>query len=195
MVRWIESLSGWDGTLPATLVAIGLPPEQREGLLRALAARALGYRPEAIDVQQPEGRPPVVARPAGSGLYLSKAARGAVAAASVATSPIGVDVEGVDADGEIPWNVLHPAEAAMLQALGGLDRSRAFARLWSLKEAYAKAAGVGLSREPSAYEVRFAGDEHATVHDPAAAQAIAEATTIWRMAGGSFAISTVILAE
>jgi 4'-phosphopantetheinyl transferase len=195
MIRWIDTLSEWDGTLPATLVAIDLPLGQREGLLRALAARALRCLPEVVEVQQPDGRPPVVARPAGSGLYLSKASRGAVTVVSVADSPVGVDVEGVDADGEIPWNVLHPAEAAMLQARDGLARARAFARLWSLKEAYAKALGVGLSREPSSYQVRFTGDEHATAHDPAASHAIAEAMTIWRTAGGSFAISTVILAQ
>jgi phosphopantetheinyl transferase len=194
MVRWIDTLSEWDGSLPATFVAITPSPEQRENLPRALAARALASPPGDVEVRHPEGRPPLIARPAGSGLHLSKASRGAVMAVSVAASPVGVDVEQVDADGEIPWNVLHSAEAAMLLAHDGPARARAFARLWSLKEAYAKALGVGLSREPSSYEVQFAGDEHATVRDPLAAHDLAEATTVWRAAGGAFAISTVILA-
>jgi phosphopantetheinyl transferase len=195
MVHWIETLSGWDGGLPATLVATGPAAEQRDALPRALVARALGCPPETIELRQPEGGGPVVARPSGSGLHVSKASRGVVTVVSVAASPVGVDVERLDVKGEIPWNVLHPAEAAMLRELPGLARARAFTRLWSLKEAYAKALGVGLLREPSSYEVRFADASQAAVYDPLNPDSVAEATTIWRGADESFAISTVILSR
>ena len=194
-MHFIETLSGWDGSLPATVVASGLAAEQRDGLARTLVARALGCPPETVDLHQQEGRPPVIARPAGSGLHVSKASRGAVTVVSIANSAVGADVERVDPAGEIPWNVLHDGETSMLREHDGLARARAFARLWSLKEAYAKALSLGLAREPSSYEVRFAGDAYATVHDPRAPHPVAEAMTTWRGPDESFAISTVILAR
>ena len=195
MIRWIETLADWDRALPAALVAIDLSPGQPDTLLHALASRALERAPEAVEVTQQEGQAPAIARPAGSGLHLSKARRGPFVAVAIADDRVGIDVEGVEPDGEIPWNVLHPAEAAMLRSQDASAQAPAFARLWSLKEAYLKALGTGLLREPSSFVVRFVGDARAMVDDPAVSPGIVAAETIWRSAGAmTVAISAVLLA-
>jgi phosphopantetheinyl transferase len=193
MVNWIDNISTWDGRLPATLVAIGLPPEQREAELRALVAHVLHVHPDSIAVERVNGRPPVLVRPAGRRLYLSTSSRSRVAAMAVAGSQVGVDVEVTDSEAEIPWNVLHANEVAKLASLKGGERSCAFARLWSLKEAYLKALGTGLSREPSSFAVSFVDEESAVIDDSIGSRP-AEAETRWH-AGGAYlvAISVVVL--
>lgn len=67
---------------------------------------------------------------------------------AVARQRVGVDIEprlrpeiGV---AEIAALVCHPEEAAALQALAGMAANQALMRLWTQKEAYVKALGVGL---------------------------------------------------
>ena len=73
----------------------------------------------------------------------------------------------------------------------------AFARLWSLKEAYLKARGTGVSREPSRFLVRFAGAERATITDPLGDDGAVAAATVWRQRpdGWAAAVSAVALAS
>lgn len=196
MIRWIKSLSEWNGGLPATLIGTGLTPEQRREWTQALVAGALKLDSHAVRVEQAEGRPPVVSRPAGSGLFLSRAHRGPFTALAVAASRVGVDVEMVDPEGEVPWNVLHPDEAAFLDGQDGDGRSSAFARLWSLKEAYVKALGIGLFREPSGFAVSFVDARRAVFHDPLARGRVVAAETAWRALGPTrAAVSTVVLED
>jgi 4'-phosphopantetheinyl transferase len=61
---------------------------------------------------------------------------------------IGVDVESVHPL-EPPAIALHPAERQRLAGLPDMLRVDAFYGLWTVKEAYLKALGVGLRREPS----------------------------------------------
>jgi 4'-phosphopantetheinyl transferase len=61
---------------------------------------------------------------------------------------VGVDVERIRPRKE--WDelasvVLHPAERERLEALEGEPRWQGFYRIWTLKEAMAKALGVGLA--------------------------------------------------
>ena len=194
MISWIESLSGWDGGLPTTLIGTGLTPDERRACPQALAAGALNLDLDMVRVEQAEGRPPVVAQPAGSGLFLSSTRRGPFTATAVAASRVGVDVEIVDPGGEVPWNVLHPDEAALLRQQDGDGRALAFARLWSLKEAYLKALGIGLFREPSGFAVGFVDAENASFDDLLASPGVLEAKTTWRTLEGIVAaISAVVL--
>jgi phosphopantetheinyl transferase len=193
VIRLVDRLSEWDGTLPGVLTAERATPEGRRALLRALAARTLHLPLERVEVEHGAGRPPRVVEPIGSGLFVSAASRNGFAALAVARAPVGVDVEVADPDGSIPWNVLHPIEEAMLEPLAGLDQAMAFARLWSLKEAYLKALAIGLEREPSSFVVQFASADRAVVTDPEANQE-AEAVTFWRgRPEGWAAISLVTL--
>jgi len=86
---------------------------------------------------------------------------------ALASVPIGVDIETADR-GEIPWNVLHDAEAARLGALGVEEREKLFLRIWAAKEAYAKALGLGFWRETAEFAVRCGHGPTGEIDDPAA---------------------------
>lgn len=196
MIRLAERLSEWDGALPALLALERVTPEQRREALRVLVARTLKAPLDRVAVEHGEGRPPRVAAPLGSGLYLSSASRGRFAVLAVARAPIGVDVEVATAELEIPWRVLHPIEAEALKLLHGSEQRRAFARIWSIKEAYLKARGLGFAREPAGFVVHGLADERALITDPQAEDEVAEASTQWRgLPEGWAAISTVVLAR
>jgi len=66
----------------------------------------------------------------------------------MAEAPIGVDIEPSRAI-EPPWSLLHPNERNMLETLTGEARADAFPRLWTAKEAYLKALGLGFARDPT----------------------------------------------
>jgi 4'-phosphopantetheinyl transferase len=195
MISWIDSILEWDRSLPAVLITRETTAEQRRALLRELVVRSTGRCPDAIAIAEAEGRPPVVVKPDGSGLYLSLGRRGPCAAIAIAASSVGVDVELADEAGEIPWNVLHHQEAAHLAALQGVARALAFARLWSLKEAYLKALGVGLFREPSSFAVMFRGEEDAAIQNDSATVQVIEARTTWRVIDGARAAISALVME
>jgi 4'-phosphopantetheinyl transferase len=193
-VQFIDELLGWNRALPTALIIPAGGVEERRAKLHGFVARALALHPGHIVIEYAADRPPIVGKPFGSGLYLSTSSRGGLAVLGAATAPIGVDVEVADESGEVPWNVLHPQEAEMLRGLNGRPQAMAFARLWSLKECYLKALGVGLKREPSSFAIRFRDGEAAVVDDPIAHVAVADACTTWRGSGGVWsAISAIVL--
>jgi phosphopantetheinyl transferase len=163
----------------------------RRALLRSLVARLLSVSDDAVVVAHVEGHSPQLVQPSGVRLYLSSASRDGLAAVAVAILPVGVDVERVDRDGDLPWNVLHPAEAAALRDLPEPERADLFARLWSCKEAYLKALGVGLHRESRSFAVRTDDGRAAKIDDGSGS---VESVTRWHAhAGSRYAVSTVIL--
>lgn len=191
-LRWFEDPDGWDGRLPAAFLFVGNLPLR--AILAGLVARALRCEPGAVAVEHRDDAPPRVVHPPGSGLVLSAAGRGVFGALAIADRPVGVDVEVVHPAAEIPWRVLHPEEAAGLARLAAEERAKAFARLWSLKEAYVKALGTGFGRDPAAFAVRFLDERRARIDDPGSALRPVEAVTTWRAAAeGSAAFACVIL--
>jgi 4'-phosphopantetheinyl transferase len=68
-----------------------------------------------------------------------------------AATPIGVDVERLPSLQTVheTMTTLHPAEQAELGGQAGGPSPESFARIWTRKEAYLKALGTGLGREPS----------------------------------------------
>jgi 4'-phosphopantetheinyl transferase len=195
-IQFIDRLGGWDRAVPSTLVTVASTPEERHAILKTLVARALALNPDLIDIEHAQDRPPIVGRPLGAGLFLSTASRAGIVALAVAPGPVGTDVEILDFHAEIPWNVLHEEEIRALEALSGYPQAMGFTRIWSLKEAYLKALGVGLKREPSSFTVRFLDGEAATVDDDAVTAEIADARTTWRVISGAWvAISTLVLSR
>lgn len=62
-------------------------------------------------------------------------------------APLGVDIEGIDPEFSIEDIIeccFAPTEQADLASKSACERHRYFAGLWSLKEAYGKALGIGL---------------------------------------------------
>lgn len=79
-----------------------------------------------------------------------------VVCAVTRTNPIGVDVERVRPIPELTAmtsRFFAPEERSHLDSLPEDDRLTAFFRIWTLKEAYLKAVGVGLSQDPSTVSV------------------------------------------
>jgi phosphopantetheinyl transferase len=71
------------------------------------------------------------------------------AVAVCATNPVGIDVVRLAASPRKPplWSAVAPAERVQLLGEGPDSRAHDFARLWALKEAYAKMLGLGHSLE------------------------------------------------
>lgn len=124
-----------------------------EALMRAVAARRLGIAPQDVRfVATPEGKPGLADFP-DCHLNLSHGGEWVVCASG--PRAVGVDVEAImPVPPELPPEVCSPEE---LQALTGSDIDERFARLWTVKEAYAKALGVGLGMDFRRLEVRPAG--------------------------------------
>jgi 4'-phosphopantetheinyl transferase len=84
--------------------------------------------------------------------------RGLVAVALASCGAIGVDVEEIDeakADLAIAEAYFARSEIEMLQKAPPSERARAFFRLWTLKEAYIKAIGKGLSASLNSFAFTF----------------------------------------
>ena len=84
--------------------------------------------------------------------------RGLVAAALSANGALGIDVEHIDprkADFAMAEEYFAPAEVRLLQAAPASERDLCFFRLWTLKEAYVKATGTGLSTPLKSFAFAF----------------------------------------
>jgi 4'-phosphopantetheinyl transferase len=85
--------------------------------------------------------------------------RGLVACALARGGEVGVDVEAVaEADDLVALarRSFSAGEAARVVALDGAARADAFFAYWTLKEAYVKARGVGLSADTTAFSFELA---------------------------------------
>ncbi len=116
-----------------------------------------------------------------TGWRISSASRDNIALFGLAREKIGVDVE-LPSSAEPAWNVLHEQERAALRALPGEHRAEEFLRLWTAKDAYLKALGLGLRREPSEICI-FAQANTFRVLDREREVALREAR-LWREAAG-----------
>jgi 4'-phosphopantetheinyl transferase len=100
-------------------------------------------------VRTPYGKPEIAAPRVRPPLRFSLShTRGLVACAVTAGTPCGVDVEAVDRAMDplrLAGAVCTPHERSWLAGLERAARPAGFCRLWTLKEAYVKARGRGLS--------------------------------------------------
>ena len=118
------------------------------GTIRSLAARYLGVDPAACRFEADRYGRPSLAHPAGAAFAFNLShTAGLVACAIARGGEIGVDVEDTtrDAHGDLPRRFFSTAEADALEALPAGERQARFYEYWTLKEAYIKARGMGLS--------------------------------------------------
>ncbi|MEV6652591.1 4'-phosphopantetheinyl transferase superfamily protein [Streptomyces sp. NPDC051219] len=152
-------------------------------LLRQAVAAAGDADPAGVVLGRGTHGRPLVRAPAGfdggishtAGLLLVGVARG---------RRIGVDVEAQDRPlltPGLPERVCHPDELAALATLPYAERNRMLVRLWTLKEAYAKALGIGLGLDFSGvrFEPGQASRDGGLWHCPAAPD--------WRFTSGTVA--------
>ena len=117
-------------------------------LTRALLSACTGHRPAALSFETDGfGRPQL--RPAGSmrpAFSLSHTA-GLVACAAWHGNEVGIDVEGLSRPRDellLAESFFAPSEARALKHMATAARAERFIATWTLKEAYAKARGLGL---------------------------------------------------
>ena len=80
---------------------------------------------------------------------------------------LGIDVEGLEArDADIAGldRYFAPEESAALLALAPAERRRRFFELWTLKESYIKARGMGLAIALDAFRFELTGEHGLTLH-------------------------------
>ncbi|HKP64078.1 MAG TPA: 4'-phosphopantetheinyl transferase superfamily protein [Polyangiales bacterium] len=119
-------------------------------LTRRMLSRVIGVPSEALEFAAGEhGRPELVAPESARGFRFNLSHTHGLVACSVAHgADIGVDVEYAERRVDIlgvARQVFSPLEVAGLAALSGAPQRERFFELWTLKEAYIKAIGKGLS--------------------------------------------------
>lgn len=129
-----------------------LPPAARQRLVasrrlvKSMAGAVLGVDPGELELtRDPAGRP----RLRGCGgleLSLSHTGTRLVLALAVTGGQVGADVERATRpvrEEPLARRICTPYERAVLNATSPAERPRTLLRLWTLKEAYSKALGVG----------------------------------------------------
>jgi 4'-phosphopantetheinyl transferase len=131
-------------------------------LLRSVLSRQVGSAPASLRFVRSRHGKPELASPALPRVRCNLShTRGLVACAVTLTWDIGVDVEPLDPMPD--WTALVPRvlsapEQGALREVTGEEAGRRFVALWTLKEAYLKAVGLGLSVPPSAISVELAAE-------------------------------------
>ena len=127
----------------------------RRAQLRMLLADLIGTRPEAVlFARGPHGKPYLPSYP---DLRFNTSSAGTLGLCVVALkTEVGCDMaadEDVPLSIEIARLLFHDREHRDFAALPEAMRRRAFLEIWTRKEAYLKAAGIGLSRDLSTFSV------------------------------------------
>jgi 4'-phosphopantetheinyl transferase len=130
-------------------------------LLRSMLSAASGLPPAAMRFRRfPEGKP-VLECPSAhtTDLRFSLShADGIVACALARDEDVGIDVETIRATETLMETVeaiFTPTERAFLQSVPEAERPHLFFRLWTLKEAFIKATGEGLSRDLQSFSIQL----------------------------------------
>ena len=154
----------------------------RHAALLAFCATTLGLAPARLALAHDGlGAPLLLLDGAASSWRISSSSRENIALFGLAGDRIGVDVEILTED-EPAWNVVHAREEAVLRALPEERRPEEFLRLWTVKEAYLKALGLGLRREPAELCVAMRGETF-EITDAGRKTDLGEAR-LWRGAAG-----------
>lgn len=200
---WLTSPNATAPSLPAAwLIASGKQPQglkERSDLRREtgrrLIAQQFNLQHDEVEIAHDERGKPMLRHPAGTGLHLSLATREGLVAVALAHDPVGIDVERIDPGIELPLASLHPRESEALLALPVPARPLAFAQLWSAKEAYVKALGLGFAQAPESFAVTLLSTEQFEISDPGRPGIIAgTGRTIENGGQGTLAAAIVVLA-
>jgi 4'-phosphopantetheinyl transferase len=136
------------------------------GFLRTLLARYLQTRPEDVSFSYgPYGKPALSAEHHSLRFNASHSHELAVYAFAQGHE-VGVDLEYIKKDlatEDIARHFFSAYEVETLSTLPEAERSAAFFRCWTRKEAYIKAIGTGLSHPLDEFDVTLAPGEHAAL--------------------------------
>jgi 4'-phosphopantetheinyl transferase len=129
------------------------------GLVRCALARQAGVPPGAWTFETNRfGRPEIAGPAAGRGLRFSLShTKGLVALAVAREREIGIDVEELarELPADVARSMFTSDELAAIGGLRGEPQHERSTELWTLKEAYAKARGLGLSLGFRGFSIDF----------------------------------------
>jgi 4'-phosphopantetheinyl transferase len=136
------------------------------GLLRTTLSRYAALAPgEWRFVTNPFGKPSIDPTQLSAPVAFNLSHTRGLAACAVARSDVGIDVEALDCRVrplEIASRFFSAPEVAWLHECGDDERRVRFVELWTLKEAYVKAIGTGLSQPLNTFG--FAIDTNRQIH-------------------------------
>lgn len=135
-------------------------------LLRLARTRGSGVPPQALAIEAGPGAPP---RCAGASLSLSHT-DGLVACALGPPGELGLDVESHDPEADVDALaevVMSVTEIDALRAFATRERRARFYELWTLKEAYLKATGLGPALDARALSFALEGAAPRVAFGPA----------------------------
>ena len=136
------------------------------GKLREILAVNSECRPEEINFGSGEYGKPYIRSPVGlRHIHFNASASGPIGAVAISTSTsLGFDLEKITNGEERDFDLIIKNECTneeydwYMRCLDKTERNQAFYALWTCKEAYLKALGVGLNNELAGFSVNFVGD-------------------------------------
>jgi 4'-phosphopantetheinyl transferase len=129
-----------------------------ELVVRRIVTERCGLSNDAINFCVNAYGKPQLAQPAGFHFNVSHSGDWVVCAASEV--PVGVDIEQINPiDLEVSRRFFSPLEHAQLMELPEERRLERFYELWTLKESFVKAVGMGLSMPLDSFAFSFDTDE------------------------------------
>ena len=125
------------------------------GLLLDSMLREHGLREHDMQYTEGEHGKPVFANH--PELHFNLSHSGSLVACALSNRPVGVDVQQLVADlrPSLVRYIMSHQEIEAFEALGDDDNAKSllFTQLWTLKESYAKATGMGLSHEFPSFKI------------------------------------------
>jgi 4'-phosphopantetheinyl transferase len=111
-----------------------------------------------------QGKPAIAGAPPFRSLHFNIShTDGLIVCAITRAGEIGIDVEETSREVDLAQVARHffsPDEQAHLSNLSAKERKTRFFQLWVLKEAYLKGRGMGLSKSPDEFSIRFSSREN-----------------------------------
>ena len=112
-------------------------------------------------------------KPRCPGIEFNLSHSGHYVAFALSEDPVGIDIEAVGRNIDIAKRVMDPQEYSdFMDTVGEKDRDEVFARMWTAKESYMKALGLGFRLPPESFRVLYgydirSPDENMTISEPA----------------------------
>lgn len=130
-----------------------------EWLTRSIISEKLHKNLFEIKIKKDENGKPYIA--ASSGLHFNMSHSGEWAICAFSAMPVGIDTElMLTIDFEIAKDSFTKNEYTLLTSLPSENEKHDFFyNIWTLKESYLKAVGIGLSKRPNSFEIEMNGNQ------------------------------------
>ncbi len=125
---------------------------ERDRRLSAVAGLFMGWISMTYDVVvrvDPNGKP----RAVGDKVHFNVSHSGRYVACAVADVPVGIDIEAEGENLDLLAAVAMPEEREVFSRMPEGEREALFCRMWTAKESYMKAVGLGMSIPPESFRV------------------------------------------